>query len=300
MKRTIEYILPKEYHNKTIAEFLKDKGYTKQGITELKFGDSYIEVNGEHRNMPDRIVAGDVLTVNIIENKSSPKIPPVELPFDVVYEDEDVVVVNKPTDMPSHPSLNNYYNTLGNAAAYYYQSRNDSLVYRCINRLDRDTTGLTIIAKHMISAGILYNQHKSGLIHKEYTAIVSGEDIEDSGTIDMPIGRASDSAITRMIDYQNGDSAVTHFTVLKRGLGLSVVKLRLETGRTHQIRVHMKAIGHPLIGDFLYNPDDKHMDRQALHVNYISFEQPVTGIRINLEAAVPADMKTIIDQIGTI
>jgi len=296
MNRTIEYIFTEEYRNRTIAEFLRDKGYTKQGIVELKFSDSFIEVNGTHQNMTARITPGDVLTVNIRENESSQHIPPVNLPFDVVYEDEDLVVVNKPSDMPSHPSLNNYYNTLGNAAVYYYESKGQSLVYRCINRLDRDTTGLTIIAKHLISAGILYNQHSNGGIDKEYTAIVAGEDIEDSGTIDKPIGRKAGSVINRMIDYEHGDRAVTHYEVIDRGYGLSLIKLHLETGRTHQIRVHMQSIGHPLIGDFLYNPEDRRMTRQALHVNSISFNHPIDGRRITLSAPLPKDMADVINK----
>lgn len=295
MNRTIEYIFPEEYAGRKISDFLKDKGYTKQGIIELKFSESFIEVDGKHQNMCDLIVPGSRLSVNIRESESSEKIPPVKLPFPVVYEDEDLVVVNKPARMPSHPSLNNYENTLGNAAVYYYKSQGKALIYRCINRLDRDTTGLTIIAKNIISAGILYNQHKESKICKEYTAIVCGENLEDSGVVDLPIGRAPNSTIERMIDQDNGDRAVTHYEVIKRGKGLSLVKLRLETGRTHQIRVHMKAIGHPLIGDFLYNPEDKRMDRQALHMGDISFFQPITGERIELKAPLPEDMRIIIE-----
>lgn len=296
MNRTIEYIFTTEQEGCTISEFLKSKGYSKQGIIDLKFTDSYIELDGKHANMNERITAGSRLSVNIRENKNSEKIPPVELPFPIVYEDEDVVVVNKPAGMPSHPSLNNYDNTLGNAAAYYYASKGGSLIYRCVNRLDRDTTGLTIIAKHMISAGILYSEHKNSDIQKEYLAILCGEDIDDFGTINFPIGRAPGSTIERMVDYTAGESAITHYETLGRGGGLSLVKLKLETGRTHQIRVHMKAIGHPLIGDFLYNSADKHMARQALHVSSLCFIQPVTGEKISLSVPLPEDMATVVDK----
>lgn len=296
MNRTIEYIFPEEYKGKKISEYLQDKGYTKQNIIALKFTDSHILVDGKRVNMTERIIPGNKLTVCIRENENSEKIPPINIPFNIVYEDEDVVVANKPYDMPSHPSLNNYDNTLGNAAMYYYNRQGKSFIYRCLCRLDRDTSGLVLIAKHMISGGILNNDVKQNKVKKEYTAIVCGEDIPDKGTIDYPIGRDYSSTILRKVDFDNGERAVTHYEVLKRGNGLSLVRLWLETGRTHQIRVHMLALGHPLIGDFLYNPLDKHMTRQALHMGSMSFIQPVTGEKIELVAPLPLDMQNVIDK----
>jgi len=250
-----------------------------------------ILLNGEWVYVTCKVNEGDVFTVHIKEEESSEKIPPVKLPFPIIYEDEDIVVVNKPADMPIHPSLNNYENTLGNAAAYYYASQNKPFVFRCINRLDRDTTGLTILAKHMVSAGILQNEMLNRNIKREYLAIVDGIIKEDEGTIDAPIGRKDGSTIERMIDYEHGEWAVTHYKVLGRMSGASLVSLRLETGRTHQIRVHMTSIGHPLLGDFLYNPTDDRMSRQALHAWHLSFVHPITKDEMNLEAPIPEDMK---------
>ena len=241
--------------------------------------------------MNTRLIEGDEITVNIRETEVSEKIPPVELPIDIIYEDEDIMVVNKPADMPIHPSMKNYYNTLGNAIAWYFEQQGKPFVYRCVNRLDRDTTGLTIIAKHMVSCSILYDQVKDRSIDREYTAIVVGEDLPDQGRIDLPLGRAAESVVERTVDFEHGDRAVTNYQVVARGGGLSLVKLHLETGRTHQIRVHMKAIGHPLIGDWLYNPEDTHMTRQALHAGKLSFNHPMTGEPMTFSVPLPQDMQ---------
>ena len=254
-----------------------------------------IRLNGQQVYMNTRLKEGDLLTVNIRENEVSEKIPPVELPMDIVYEDEDLLVVNKPADMPIHPSMKNYYNTLGNALAWYFAQQGKPFVYRCVNRLDRDTTGLTIIAKHFVSCSILYDAVRDRRIERTYTAIVEGEDLPDEGVVDKPLGRAAESVVERVVDYEHGDRAVTHYQVLRRGKGLSLLQLQLETGRTHQIRVHMKSEGHPLIGDWLYNPSDKHMSRQALHAGRLSFPHPMTGEWMTFEAPVPADMQAVID-----
>ena len=314
MERVLEYKISIEDTEKTIKEYLQEKGFSNQNIVELKKMEKSILLNGEWEYVTRKVNKGDVLTVHIKEEESSEKIPPINLPFPIIYEDEDIIVINKPADMPIHPSLNNYENTLGNAAAYYFASQGKPFIFRCINRLDRDTTGLTILAKHMVSAGILQNEMLNRNIKREYLAIVDGIIKEDEGTIDAPIGRKDGSTIERMIDYEHGERAVTHYKVLGRkedtdtGLnkivpastrvrdnggknGISLVSLRLETGRTHQIRVHMTSIGHPLLGDFLYNPTDDRMSRQALHAWHLSFVHPITKDEMNLEAPIPEDMR---------
>lgn len=298
MERTLRYEIPENFIGHKISEFLHHKGYSKQNLTVLKRMPESILVNGIWVHLNEHLKEGDILTVHITETEVSQKIPPVELPFPIVYEDEDIVVINKPADMPIHPSMKNYENTLGNAAAYYYEKQGKPFVYRCINRLDKDTTGLTIIAKHLVSCGILYTAMEQRKIKREYIAIVEGEDIPESGTVDFPLGRKPESAIERMVDYERGDRAVTHYRVLAKGGGLSLLSLHLDTGRTHQIRVHMKEIGHPLIGDFLYNPDNKQMDRQALHAAKLSFSHPITGEYIALEASLPEDMRQALVKAG--
>ena len=178
---------------------------------------------------------------------------------------------------------------------YYYKSQNKDFVFRCVNRLDKDTTGLTMIAKNSLSAAILSNAVAKKHLTRQYTAICSGK-IDSPLTIDCPIARLDGSTIERCVDYENGENAVTHcFPVTyNKDLDLSLISLVLETGRTHQIRVHMKHIGHPLIGDFLYNPDYRYMQRQSLHSACLEFIHPVTQKKMTLHAPLPPDMKFIL------
>ena len=291
MERILEYRISGEDAGRTIKEYLLQIGFSGQNIVELKKIPYSILLNDVWEYVTCRIKENDILQIRITEEESSEKIPPVELPFPVVYEDEDIVVVNKPADMPIHPSLNNYDNTLGNAAAYYFMKQGQPFVFRCINRLDRDTTGLTILAKHMVSCSMLQNDMVQRKIAREYLAIVEGVFKEEKGVIDAPIGRKEGSTIERMIDYEGGERAVTHYMVLEQKENAAMVALRLETGRTHQIRVHMASVGHPLIGDFLYNPDNTQMNRQALHARYLSFVHPITKKKMELEAPLPEDMR---------
>ena len=280
-----------------VLELLNEKGYSRQLQTNLKKDAECVRVNGQESYLNRILNEGDELSVWIKETVSSEKIPPVDLPVNIIYEDEDIVVVDKPAKMPIHPSLNNYENTLGNAMAYRYLSQGDKFVFRCINRLDRDTTGLTIIAKHMLSACVLYDQMVEGKIHRTYYAIVEGSFSDKGGIIDLPIARKEGSTIERIVDPDNGEKALTHYEVIGEGNGLSYIRLWLETGRTHQIRVHMKAIGHPLVGDFLYNPLNNQMDRQALHAGELEFIHPVTGSNLKFSVPLHEDMEKVVAQI---
>ena len=199
------------------------------------------------------------------------------------------MVINKPADMPIHPSQGNYDNTLANAVAYYYAQKGEPFTYRCINRLDRDTTGLLILAKHMYSASLLSDMVKNRKIHREYLAVAEGK-TPSSGIIDAPIRRVDGSTIERQVDYEQGDYACTHYKRLCYKNGYSLVSLTLKTGRTHQIRVHMKHIGHPLPGDFLYNPNYHVIKRQALHSHCLSFEHPITKEPLTFSSPLPDDM----------
>ena len=255
-----------------------------------------MQANGIPCFMNHILQPGDTLTLHIHEEHSSEKIPPVELPLDIIYEDEDLMVINKPAGMPIHPSMNNYYNSLANGLAYYFAQQNCPFVFRCINRLDRDTSGLTIIAKHYVSAGMLSamiaNKATSG-ITREYLAIVKGSVKPTKGTITAPLGRKEGSIIERTVDFEKGESAVTHYKLLDEKNGHSLVSLILETGRTHQIRIHMKYLGYPLIGDYLYNPDMEQIQRQALHAWKLSFVHPITGEKMQFTAPLPEDMAKV-------
>lgn len=299
-ERIIHYQIPNSYEGHKISEFLRNQGISTKSIIRLKSDVDNVLLNGEPGFINRILKKDDRLTICVKELESSKKIPPVDLPLSIIYEDEDILIVNKPENMPIHPSMNNYENTLGNAVAYYYMKKGEPFLYRCINRLDRDTTGLTILAKHYLSCGILYDEMESREIKRTYYAIVENRTDFDApyahgllqtGTIDLPLGRKPDSAIERMVDIKNGDKAITHYRVLATNNGLSLLELHLDTGRTHQIRVHMQAIGHPLIGDFLYNPKDTHMKRQALHAGKLSFRHPITKKILSFTAPVPQDMQ---------
>ncbi len=296
MERILTYNITEEAEQQLISSFLKAQGYSSQNLVELKKMPESVLVNGTWTYMNQRLHAGDVLTIHIKEEASSEKIPPVELPLEIIYEDEDFIVINKPAGMPIHPSMNNYENSLGNALAYYFLQQNKPFIFRCINRLDRDTSGLTIIAKHMVSAGMLSTmiaQKGNGSITREYLAIVRGNVLPPEGTITAPIARKPDSILERQVDFVQGEHAVTHYRVIDNKNGHSLLSLLLETGRTHQIRVHMKYLGYPLVGDYLYNPDMEHITRQALHAYRLRFLHPITKKLMDFTAPLPDDMKNV-------
>ncbi|GAB5616526.1 RluA family pseudouridine synthase [Faecalimonas canis] len=292
MKRIFTYTISEEFENSTLLSFLKAECYSSPVITHLKRTENGILLNGCWARVRDILHKNDILTITLLETDSSDNIVPVPLPLNIIYEDEDLMVINKPADMPIHPSQNNYENTLANAVAYYFSQQGIPFVYRCINRLDRDTTGLLILAKHMYSASLLSDMVKNRFIHREYIAIADGN-VNDEGIIDAPIARVKDSTIEREVNFTDGDFARTHYKCLKRKNGYSLVSLKLETGRTHQIRVHMKYIGHALLGDFLYNPDYTFMKRQALHSYRLTFTHPITKEKLTFTAPLPPDMKRL-------
>lgn len=255
MNRIIEYHIDSTGSGLRVEQFLRRRGYSAQNLTEIKRMPKSILVNGVHYYMRQHLAAGDHLLVHIQETECSKNIPPIHLPLDILYEDEDLIVLNKPAGMPIHPSLNNYTNSIANALAWYYQEQGKPFIFRCCNRLDRDTSGLTIVAKHLVSGNILSEMGRHHKIHREYLAIARGSVVPDSGTITAPLARKPGTIIERTIDFQHGESAVTHYKVVSMQNGHSLISLCLETGRTHQIRIHMKYLGYPLIGDYLYNPD---------------------------------------------
>lgn len=276
MTRIIDYTIKPEDSGKTIQFFLREHFYPVKIITLLKHTDNSVCLNGEPVFLNTKLSRDDKLTINYIEEDDSENIVPVDLPFKIVYEDEDIMVIDKPADMPVHPAINNFDNTLANGIAYYFASKDEHFVFRCINRLDRNTSGLLIVAKHRLSAAILSDFMKKREIHREYLALASGIFDNKKGTIDLPIGRVGDSIIERFVDFENGENAITHYEVVQEFESYSLLKIKLDTGRTHQIRVHMSHIGHPLLGDSLYNKEPGNLSRQALHSHVIEFIHPIT------------------------
>lgn len=299
MTRTIQYKIEEQHNGKCISMFLKEKEYSRAVIIELKKTKTGIQKNGTWAGVNEILNTGDILEICLTEQGPSENIVPKELQLDILYEDEDILVVNKPYDTPIHPSVNNYNNTLANGVVHYYQQQNKPYIFRCINRLDRDTTGVTILAKNLISASILSKRMKERGLSRTYVAFVEGITKEE-GTIDLPIGREEGTIIKRKIDEKEGKHAVTHYCKLEElqveGKAVSVVALQLETGRTHQIRVHMASIGHPLLGDFLYNESNHMLTRQALHAVSCAFYHPITGEYQRITAPLPKDMAMLMQR----
>ena len=296
MNRNIDYIIDEDSAGLRVEQVLRRKRYSGQNLSEIKRMPKSILVNGVHYYMRQELSKGDHLQVRICETKNSEKIPPTNLPLDIIYEDEDLLVLNKPAGMPIHPSLNNYTNSMANALAYYFQSQGKPFIFRCCNRLDRDTSGLTIVSKHLVSGSILSDMTKYREVHREYLAIARGSVTPSEGTIQAPLGRKGGTIIERTVDWEHGEDAVTHYKVVKEANGHSLVSLRLETGRTHQIRIHMKYLGYPLIGDYLYNPDMEYMTRQALHSHHMEFTHPITGEHMSFTAPLPEDMARVMQE----
>lgn len=298
MERKLEYIITDEFHNKTIEQFLKALDFPHQAIVQLKKTHEGILRNGTWAYVNEKLRTGDILRLHLVEDVAESSIEPLYVPLSIVYEDEDLLVIDKPSNMPIHPSMNHHEGTLANGLMYYFKEQGQEFTFRAINRLDRDTSGLTIVAKHLLSGGILSRQVSTKEIHRTYRAICQGI-LPESGTIDAPIARAEDSTIERCVDFEKGERAVTHFTRIAYDAEkkLSLVELRLETGRTHQIRVHLKHLGHPIIGDFLYNPDYTYCKRQALHSASLTFVHPITKKEMHFSSPLPEDLKCIFPHI---
>jgi 23S rRNA pseudouridine1911/1915/1917 synthase len=300
MDRHLRYTVEHSENGWSIEHFLRVHSYSKPIIVHLKKTHESIMRNGVWSYTRTIINEGDIIDIHFMETKSSENIIPSEISYEsfrdmIVYEDEDILVLNKPAALPVHPSKRHYENTLANYCAYYYETlapQEGEFVFRCVNRLDRDTSGLVLIAKNMLSSAALSLQQQNRGIHRTYLAIVEGT-VPESGTIDLPIARKNEEMIERCVDFENGERAITHYecveTAVICGLPYSLVKLKLETGRTHQIRVHMKAIGHPLIGDFVYNPDFTHIGRQALHSYQLEFVHPITENKLCFVKTPPED-----------
>ena len=269
----------------TAVDYLRHcHGYSRRMITRLKQDCGSLVVNGrqvERLTVP--LSAGDRVEVRLASEEQG-FLPNAALCVPVVYEDEDVIVVSKPADMPVHPSYRHREDTLANALAALCPSAG----FHPINRLDRDTSGLCVVAKNSFAAGRL-----SGAVSKVYFAVVEGEVSPMEGVLSFPIARERESMIRRCVSSE-GKPAVTRYRTILRGNGHTLLEIRLETGRTHQIRVHFAHIGHPLAGDDLYGGGRRWITRQALHCGEIHLTQPVTGEALCLKTPIPGEMERIL------
>ncbi len=241
-----------------------------------------------------RARAGQVLSVLVGDTAVESGVVPRPGPLDLVYEDEDLLIVNKAPGVAVHPSPDHYDNTLGNFLADYYLKTGQTVQFRPVNRLDRGTSGLMCVAKHAHAQEILKNRLHTGGFRRRYLAVCDGVPNPPSGVVDAPIGRAEGSVLKREV-RPDGAEARTHYRVLRQAGGRALVELELDTGRTHQIRVHMAYLGCPLTGDFLYGVENRTLiGRAALHSWQLHLIHPITGAALDLEAPLPADMAALL------
>lgn len=281
-----------------IKDLLIDElNFSVRSISKMK-RDKNIYKNGQPAKPTSMTKPGDIIEIEINEEKAG--FEGQDLGIAIVYEDQDLIVADKPPFMVVHPTKSHFDGTLANAITYHIGRIGEDCRIRFVNRLDMNTSGLVVIAKNS------YAHHKLSLdmgqdrVHKEYLAIVEGIISQDSGTLDFPIYRETEDSISRVVDPR-GQRSITHYRVLQRLDGASLVNLRLETGRTHQIRVHLSHIGHPIMGDDLYGrPDSSLIDRQALHAYKLIFDQPRLGDRIELKSSLPKDMVGLLEKLGGI
>ena len=295
--KTLHFTYQAHQDGQSVESLLREHGYSKSLINRIKLTDDGLLLHGEKVYTTRKLKKGETLHVTFSEDTSSETIVPTPMPLSILYEDDDLMVINKAAGVPIHPSQGHFENSLANGLAWYFQEKQEPFVFRAINRLDRDTTGLLIVAKHALSGCILSNMGKERQIHRTYLAAVRGDlSNQPEGTITVPIARVPGSTIERMADPVHGESAITHYRLLSRQeeTDSSLLEIHLETGRTHQIRVHMKYIGHPLFGDFLYNPDYRFLSRQSLHSWKLSFLHPITGQVMDFTAPIPDDMQQFV------
>lgn len=266
----MKYIIDNSSHNITIKDFLRKNHLSSNLIKRLKKLPDGILVNGGHQNVTYVLKENDTLELNIgdFSDDTNKYLEPSDIPIEIIYEDDNLTVVNKPSNMPTHESLNNRGNSLANALMFRY--RNKPYVFRATNRLDKDTSGVVITANNRFYASLLSNKIKNGKVQKAYIAVVEGA-LTGEGTINAPIDRIGESIIKRIV-RDDGEEAITNYKVLAASKQASVVLVTPITGRTHQIRVHMAYIGHPIIGDMLYGDKSELIERQALHCLKMSIE----------------------------
>ena len=267
--------------------------------------DGNVLVNGEPKKSSYRLEDGDEVTADLPELKS-PDIEPENIPLDILYEDDSILMVNKPKGMVVHPSAGHYTGTLVNAVLWHCQGQLSGIngVSRpgIVHRIDKDTTGVLVVCKNDAAHNAVAAQLKEHSITRKYRAIVHGVIKEDEGTVDAPIGRHPTERKKMASGVKNGKRAVTHYRVLERFQGYTYVECQLETGRTHQIRVHMASIHHPLLGDTVYGPakDSHHLEGQTLHAMVLGLIHPVTGEYLEVEAPLPEYFENLLKKFRAI
>lgn len=290
----MEWIIEEDNDGMRIRDYLQMvHGFSRRILKAIKFDGGQIRVNGTPVTVRYRLRAGDQLKIDFPPEIKSKYMHPEDLKLCIVYEDADILVINKQAGMPVIPSFQHPTGTVANAVLGYYEKNHIPYTIHTVTRLDRYTSGVMLIAKHRYSHSILSGFLKSGKVERSYQALVEGSLLEKEGRIDLAIGRKEGSIIERTV-MERGKRAVTHYKVMQEFPDFSLVRIQLETGRTHQIRVHFSHLGHPLLGDTLYGGKSVQIQRQALHCNEISFLHPATKERMRFVSDLPGDMNALL------
>ena len=290
----LQYTVSNLSNDTSVRQVLKNEfNMSNRLITKLK-QNKLIYLNDKETYLDKSFSIGDVVKCKIDFDESSDNIISTKMDLKIIYEDDYLLAIDKPFNMAVHPSILHYENSLSNGVKYYFESIRLNKKIRPVNRLDRNTTGIVLFAKNEYIQECLIKQMNSKIFYKEYVAILEGVLEKPKGTINAPIARKDGSIIERCID-KDGTKAISHYEVIDTKNNLSLVKFILETGRTHQIRLHSKHIGHPIIGDTLYGNKSNLISRQALHCHKILFIHPVTKNKLEIISLIPEDMKRAIN-----
>ncbi|MDM5297320.1 RluA family pseudouridine synthase [Bacillus pumilus] len=284
-----------QHHDTSLSQFLKTEASASKPIIHFWVEHQKVRINQKPAQHGAKVSAGDQIIIDLFETEES-DVTPEYGELDVLFEDEHLLIVQKPAGRPTHPNEKGQTGTLANLVSFYFQANGEEKRIRHIHRLDQDTSGTVIFAKHRLAHAVLDQMLAKKTIRRTYIAIAEGLFKKKKGTINAAIGRDKHHATRRRVS-PTGQNAVTHFQVLgvNRPLNMTAVQLQLETGRTHQIRVHLSSIEHPLAGDTLYGGLQNRMNRCALHAKQVDMKHPFTGEHLTIEAPLPPDMEELMD-----
>lgn len=294
MPNKLRYVIDEKTAGYKFIHFLKVDLKMSSRFTKKMARNGLGRINGKRGTNSDILKIGDIIEITL-DTEETQDIEAEDIPINIVYEDMDLLIVNKPPFMIVHPTKSHRSGTLGNGIVNYFRSTGQDCIVRFVNRLDRDTSGLVMIAKSQFAHQQMANMLIDNLIEKYYIAIVEGN-VCINDTIDLPIGRPTIESIKREV-MEDGQKAITHYEVLSNNNNITSLKVKLETGRTHQIRVHLSHIGHPLLGDILYGNESEYINRQALHAYKLIFKKIRNNELVEITAEVPEDMKKILEMI---
>lgn len=296
----MEYRIDSTHDGRSLSDYLRfHLRLSHKGISRLKRLENGMVLNGVRVTVRAILHTGDLLSLALEDQESAENVLPIELPLDILYEDAHLIALNKPPFMPTHPSHKHFDDTLANGLAHYFRQKGESFVFRTLNRLDRDTSGVVLVSKDKQTAGLLSAQMAAGGIQKRYLALLCGVIEPPSGRIDAYIRRVADSIITReTVDgpLPGAKPAITEYTRLACCEKYSLVSASPLTGRTHQLRVHFASLGHPILGDSLYGSADPAIPRQALHAASLKLTHPYSGETVVIEAPLPPDIQSICEE----